>query len=913
MHGFGLAIDINVNGNPWIGAGWVKNDKVLLQERYRMIKALRNASGNQSLPGETVFAYLHSIAQSYGADSGSAYKVLKQRNDEFVAYLKTSSSELSYWKNSQSFGNRNPLNGFLNLHGDLVYALRQIAGLAWGAIDFGPKASGDIMHFDLRTIGAGKFLCEKIGGFVPKSGHPAITSEMSSGEMYYTNAEDDELTDETEHHEAIEEAEWEDNEDFYSAETEHDIVDDHEHYDSLENEVKDWSESVRLNKQYAQKLGWDRFSEKINDLVLPFSSLENVSLDEENLARAVAAWQASQGFSEKDQDGVIGPVTWKQMQRALNLNGAESPQSGSVNKDVLAKILRYSSEIEKHARIFNVNPNVIRGIIAAESGGNVSSGAGKSGYKGLMQGATTNDQLNADTSIKTGTEKFVTFKKTILDPWLKKLAINLPSDRNENYLKACLSCYNAGPVTAMKAIQYASSAGNWEQWLSPEPYKRALLFSGGYAFYDTCTDNKTAGEKSSAREEYKRIRSIAWRKRPDPASWDSVKDKINSILKCSIERKYKNTPGYLDKFISYYRYFESNPVVAQEYEWEDEEQDFLQVERENEEANDGISGSENEYYSQYEYDSEGVEGYVKDISVAVNQNRHYASSLGWDNYRSQINELLLPFSGYQNMSLGEEAFAQAVAAWQSKQGFSSYDSDGIIGPITWGRMKPMLNVGRTATTGGGSYVPAAPGSAAPPVSNIYEFNRWHAQKILTSISNGIVTVNTGVTYNPKTQLEQLERGERVINVNPRTSIVQVLPIINHICEQARLNNYREIIIGSFIRQPDSNGKCSGHCEGRCIDINFKAGSFSTAGSVDMVVNILTYLNSLAPEFKNEFGFGLPLQGNFFGAKNLPKFRSVDESNLIDPQLRQLIPPLGFVFPDNDNHLHIQVRWMTARI
>jgi hypothetical protein len=63
------------------------------------------------------------------------------------------------------------MNGFLNLHPDLVFALRQIALLAWGAIDLGPNASGDIMHFDLRTLGAGCAIADKLGGYIPRSEH----------------------------------------------------------------------------------------------------------------------------------------------------------------------------------------------------------------------------------------------------------------------------------------------------------------------------------------------------------------------------------------------------------------------------------------------------------------------------------------------------------------------------------------------------------------------------------------------------------------------------------------------------------------------------------------------------------------------------------------------------------------------
>ncbi len=192
MHGFGLALDINVNGNPWIGAGWVKYDTELLKERTRMLTALKNASGNSQLPGSNVFEYLHSIAQFSGNDTRQAYQTLKSRSDEFVKYLKSNSAELSYWNKSQSFGSRNPLNGFLNLHADLVYALRHVAGLAWGALDFGPRANGDIMHFDLRTIGIGKLLCSKVGGYVPSAGHPLIANESFVAEEFYDETEESE-------------------------------------------------------------------------------------------------------------------------------------------------------------------------------------------------------------------------------------------------------------------------------------------------------------------------------------------------------------------------------------------------------------------------------------------------------------------------------------------------------------------------------------------------------------------------------------------------------------------------------------------------------------------------------------------------------------------------------------------------
>jgi hypothetical protein len=151
MHIYGLAVDIDHGGNPWIGAGWIKGHL----ESRRSLEVLQKASGVK-LPGKTIFAYLDHIGITKGADTRAAYNELKQRNDEFIDYLRTNPAELKFWQRSATFGSRDPLKGFLNLDADLVYALREKANLGWGAIDFGPGASGDIMHFDMRTLGVGR-------------------------------------------------------------------------------------------------------------------------------------------------------------------------------------------------------------------------------------------------------------------------------------------------------------------------------------------------------------------------------------------------------------------------------------------------------------------------------------------------------------------------------------------------------------------------------------------------------------------------------------------------------------------------------------------------------------------------------------------------------------------------------------
>jgi hypothetical protein len=202
MHGVGLALDIDVAGNPWVGAGWIKNDKAgrdwlvdqiktnpdpklkskyqgmlnRRNERYRFLETLKAAAGGSlnGAPKGTIASFLHALAVSHGRDTRAAYEILARRNKEFKTFLQNNVAELRYWKNSGTFDNRDPLNGFLNLHSNLVFALRQTALLAWGAIDFGASASGDVMHFDLRTLGAGRLIAEKLGAYVPRPGHHPV-------------------------------------------------------------------------------------------------------------------------------------------------------------------------------------------------------------------------------------------------------------------------------------------------------------------------------------------------------------------------------------------------------------------------------------------------------------------------------------------------------------------------------------------------------------------------------------------------------------------------------------------------------------------------------------------------------------------------------------------------------------------
>jgi hypothetical protein len=209
MHGMGLALDIDGTGNPWVGAGWITDDPKgrdwLVQqiktnpddrlrsryqrilntrnERYRFAQVLRSAAGeSRDVPaeGSTIASFLHAVAVAHGRDTRTVYQILARRNEEFKAFLRSHPSELDYWKNSATFSNRNPLHGFLNLHVDLVVALRHRALLAWGATDFGGSQSGDVMHFDVRTLGVGREIANALGSYVPRSGHHPVSGAAPS-------------------------------------------------------------------------------------------------------------------------------------------------------------------------------------------------------------------------------------------------------------------------------------------------------------------------------------------------------------------------------------------------------------------------------------------------------------------------------------------------------------------------------------------------------------------------------------------------------------------------------------------------------------------------------------------------------------------------------------------------------------
>jgi len=118
---------------------------------------------------------------------------------------------------------------------------------------------------------------------------------------------------------------WENEDDFVQdAEEFNESESDFDNYTETEEFVRDWTEAVKANRYYGEKLGWNKFAEKINDMLLPHSGMSNVSLGEEAFAAAVFQWQTKNGFTGNNIDGVIGPATWTAMRKTLNIPGTSN-------------------------------------------------------------------------------------------------------------------------------------------------------------------------------------------------------------------------------------------------------------------------------------------------------------------------------------------------------------------------------------------------------------------------------------------------------------------------------------------------------------------------------------------------------------------------------------------------------------
>ncbi len=213
MHTVGLAIDINYTGNPWIGG-------------TNFAQVMRNAV--LLISGDLVdftSVHLHGIRTNSTADIADE---LRKRSNDLVEYfrlighpqllhdkLDARRATSGVWRQSETIDDaaqrwketirsdlakleqeanfapqHDPRHGFIDLQTSLAVALRDNACLAWGAVDFGDRQSGDVMHFDCRPDGVGRVLNR---GWEVKDGVPCVVAKRAPRRATEELEEADEL------------------------------------------------------------------------------------------------------------------------------------------------------------------------------------------------------------------------------------------------------------------------------------------------------------------------------------------------------------------------------------------------------------------------------------------------------------------------------------------------------------------------------------------------------------------------------------------------------------------------------------------------------------------------------------------------------------------------------------------------
>lgn len=204
FHLYGLATDIRYLANPWVAgnpAQTAHGNKqfMAVMERASLLmrgQALRvdprYLAGLASRPTADICAVLRGLSDTFkdylalardpvalrrqiASQQGSAKGVVETNETLDGAVQRWAARierDIASLHRKGNFKSRDPREGFFDLPADLVVALRDHAGLAWGAVDIGETQSGDLMHFDLRRLPIGKAVRAKAPRTGPTSGGP---------------------------------------------------------------------------------------------------------------------------------------------------------------------------------------------------------------------------------------------------------------------------------------------------------------------------------------------------------------------------------------------------------------------------------------------------------------------------------------------------------------------------------------------------------------------------------------------------------------------------------------------------------------------------------------------------------------------------------------------------------------------
>jgi Transglycosylase SLT domain len=294
------------------------------------------------------------------------------------------------------------------------------------------------------------------------------------------------------------------------------------------------------------------------------------------------------------RDRLVKPA-WRALASGRAQVATQAPKASprGIAPKTLNNIARHDHLIDSIAARYNVDANIIRGIIAAESGGNPRSGeANPTGKKGLMQAGEDPNQLDPETSIRSGIEEFIRKRNTVARI-LRAFGIEPNTLDQETMLWYVMTAYNAGEGTLKKALEYAQAAGDKRAWEQPEHFQRALLFLGTYSVrapLKWCLEklspnvaahavgNLTGIDPSRLIRDYYRtpqgwditkikkafgkvIQGKLYRekeklRRDDSLTLEKARQKASPLLMCSVEFKHTHRRPYIDKILRYKRHYD---------------------------------------------------------------------------------------------------------------------------------------------------------------------------------------------------------------------------------------------------------------------------------------------------------------------------------------------------------------------
>ncbi|MFN8679186.1 MAG: transglycosylase SLT domain-containing protein [Thermomicrobiales bacterium] len=271
---------------------------------------------------------------------------------------------------------------------------------------------------------------------------------------------------------------------------------------------------------------------------------------------------------------------------ALKLLATSTPTPGvtrviTPTDPIVKNMARHESVINQVSQEVGFDANIVRGIIAAESGGRESLQA-SSGYTGLMQAGKGTAHLNPETSIRAGIANF-NDKTASLARLLKPFGIDLQRLDRDTRVRLVMAGYNAGQRTAAKAIGFAHAAGSSADWMKPEHFQRALFQTGAYSVRNSsclrvsdpaaltaALVNRYGQDRAALQGKYL-LRSgwntagllnterqlLAKRAAASNLTLPQAQAVASPGLLCAVALKHQHLPGYTEKVIRYMHFFAS--------------------------------------------------------------------------------------------------------------------------------------------------------------------------------------------------------------------------------------------------------------------------------------------------------------------------------------------------------------------